>query len=90
MYGPMASDGIIFIRTKRGKVNERILTVNAEQGLSVIDRFPEWTTGVDYAKLNNMARENDGMTSLYSAADITAYGKKDPNDLYHPNANFRI
>jgi len=89
MYGPMASDGIIYIRTKRGRVNERILTVNAEQGISVIDRFPEWTTGVDYAKLNNIARQNDGMSPLYSATDITAYGKEDAYDLYHPNVNFR-
>lgn len=89
MYGPMASDGIIFIKTKRGRANERILTVNTEQGVSVIDRFPEWTTGVDYAKLNNMARQNDGMTPLYSATDITAYAKQNPNDLYHPNVNFR-
>ena len=89
MYGPIGADGIILIKTKRGRTNERVMTVNAESGISVIDRFPEWTTGVDYAALNNSARGNDGLEPLYSAADITAYGKEDPYDLYHPNVNFR-
>ncbi|MBC8005887.1 MAG: TonB-dependent receptor plug domain-containing protein, partial [Verrucomicrobia bacterium] len=34
MFGPAAADGVIFIKTKRGKVNERILNVNIENGMS--------------------------------------------------------
>ncbi len=89
MYGPKAANGIIFIKTKRGKENERILNVNAEAGVSTIDRFPEWVSGAEYARLNNQARANDGMTPQYSDADIAAYAKGDPYDLYHPSIDFR-
>ena len=89
MYGPIGADGIIFIKTKRGRANERILNVNAEYGVSAIDRFPEWVSGADYARLNNQARLNDGLEANYSEADITAYGKNDPYDMYHPSINFR-
>ncbi len=64
MYGPIGADGIIFIKTKRGRANERVLNVNAEYGVSVIDRFPEWVSGADYARLNNQARINDGLEPI--------------------------
>ena len=88
-YGPMAADGIILIKTKRGSKNEHILTVNAEYGTSVIDRFPGFVSGSQYAQLNNQARTNSGLAPLYTNQDIAAYAKNDPNDLYHPSVNFR-
>jgi TonB-linked SusC/RagA family outer membrane protein len=89
MYGPIGADGIIFIKTKRGRMNEHILNVNIENGVSVIDRFPGWASGADYARLNNQARGNNGLVSIYSDADIAAYAKNDPYDMYHPSINFR-
>ena len=90
MYGPAAANGIVFIKTKRGKKNERVLNVNFEQGVSIIDRMPEWVSGADYARLNNLAKTNSGITTgLYSADDITAYAKNDPYDMNHPSVNYR-
>ena len=89
MYGPLGADGIILIKTKRGRINRQIMTVNAESGVSVIDRFPGSTSGADYAILNNLARQNDGMEPLYSDSEISAYSNNNPNDLYNPSANFR-
>lgn len=89
MYGPAAAGGIVFIKTKRGKKNERVLNVNFEQGVSITDRFPEWVSGADYARLNNLARKNSGMSGLYSADDITAYARNDPYDMNHPSVNYR-
>ena len=89
MYGPAAANGIVFIKTKRGKTNERILNVNFEQGVSIIDRLPEWVSGADYARLNNLAKKNSGFTSgFYSDEDIAAYSKNDPYDLNHPSVNY--
>ncbi len=45
MFGPMGADGIVYIKTKRGKANERLLNVNIEDGISIIDRFPGWAIG---------------------------------------------
>lgn len=89
MYGPMGADGIVFIKTKRGRANERILNVNMEYGTSIIDRMPERVSGVDYARLNNLARENDGLSPNYTDKDIAAYSKNDPYNMYHPNVNYR-
>ncbi len=46
-------------------------------------------SGADYATLNNLARSNNGLDPLYDNADISAYGKGNPYDMYHPSINFR-
>lgn len=89
MYGPAGADGIIFIKTKHGNKNQRIRKVNIESGISVIDRFPEWTSGADYAMLNNQARINDGLTPHFTDSDIASYSLNDPYDKYHPSVNYR-
>lgn len=89
MYGPIGTGGIIFITTKRGRVNEEIMNVNIESGISVIDRFPGWVSGSDYVQLNNQARISDGLVGNYDINDIASYAKNDPYDMYHPSVNFR-
>ena len=89
MFGPAAADGIILIKTKRGKAHDRIINVNIEKGISVIDRFPEFVSGGDYARLNNTARTNSGLEPLYSDEAIAAYDKNDPYDMVYPSVNYR-
>jgi TonB-linked SusC/RagA family outer membrane protein len=89
MFGPAGADGIIFVKTKRGAKNERTLNVNIENGVSMIDRMPEWVSGSEYATLNNLARTNDGLTANYSATALAGYAKNDPYDKYYPSVNFR-
>lgn len=88
MYGPYAADGVVFIKTKRGRENERILNASAEYGVSMVDQMPQWVSGADYALLNNIARQNSGLEPLYDNADIAAYAKNDPYDMYHPSVNY--
>lgn len=89
MFGPEAADGAIFIKTKRGRKNERVLNVNVEKGVSMIDRMPEFVSGADYARLNNKAKLNSGLVPGYTDADIAAYALNNPFDMYHPSNNFR-
>ncbi|GHB62563.1 SusC/RagA family TonB-linked outer membrane protein [Persicitalea jodogahamensis] len=89
MLGPRGADGIIYIKTKRGKANERVLTVNAEQGVSQVDRFPGWASGAEYATLNNQARTNSGLTPLYDDAAISEYAKNDPYSFKYPSVDYR-
>ncbi len=89
MLGPKGVNGIIYIKTKRGRVNERVMTVNAEKGVSRIDRFPGWASGADYAQLNNTARANSGLTPLYSETAIGEYAKNDPYSFKYPSVDFR-
>ncbi|WP_139785089.1 SusC/RagA family TonB-linked outer membrane protein [Parabacteroides sp. Marseille-P3160] len=89
MYGPKGGDGIINIKTKRGKQNERIVNASIESGISMVDRFPEWVSGAEYAELNNLARKNSGMNPLYSADAIAKYALNDPYDLLYPSIDFK-
>ncbi len=89
MFGPEAADGIVFIKTKRGHKNERMLNVNLESGVSMVDRMPGWVDGATYARLNNTARINSGFNPLYSEQDIAAYSRNDPYDMRHPSVNYR-
>jgi TonB-linked SusC/RagA family outer membrane protein len=90
MYGPAAADGIVFIKTKRGRKNERLLNVNLEQGVNTIDRLPEWVSGADYARLNNLAKTNSGITTgLFSDEEIAEFAKNDPYSMQYPSVNFQ-
>jgi TonB-linked SusC/RagA family outer membrane protein len=89
MFGPQANGGALLITTKSGTKNERMMMVDIESGVSTIDRMPGWVSGVDYAKLNNKARTNSGLTELYSQAAIDEYAKNDANSLRYPNVNYR-
>lgn len=89
LYGATAANGIVYIRTKRGKSNSHYLSVDVEGGVNVVDRFPEYVSGTEYAALNNLARKNSGIGQLYTKTDIEEYAKNDPYDVWHPNVNFR-
>jgi TonB-linked SusC/RagA family outer membrane protein len=89
LYGAFAANGIVFIKTKTGRYNDRVLNVNVESGINFIDRMPEYTNGTDYARLNNIARRNSGLDPIYSEADIAAYALNNPYDTLFPNADFR-
>lgn len=89
LYGPTAADGIVYIRTKRGRYNERYLDVAYEGGVNVVDRVPQFVNASTYARLNNVARSNSGLSPLYSAADVLKYSANDPYDKLNPSVDFR-
>ena len=89
MFGPSAANGIVYVKTKRGRTNERILNANVETGTSFVDRMPGWVDGGEYATLNNLARTNDGLTPRYTPTDIAAYAQNNPYDYAHPSVNFK-
>ena len=89
LYGPTAAEGIVFIKTKSGAYNDRYLDVSVEGGVNVVDRMPGFVNAVQYAQLNNLARNNSGLALLYMADDVVAYQKKDPYDKLHPAVDFR-
>lgn len=89
LYGPRGANGIVYIKTKRGKKNERKLNVNIEKGVQIVDRMPEVASGADYARMNNLARFNSGMSPLYSDEAIAAYELNNNSDLRYPSSNFQ-
>ena len=89
-FGPIASDGIVNIKTKRGNPNEKKVRVNVESGLKIADSFPEYVSGQQYATLNNKARTESSVPLLYTGKYAPEqYAKVDPYNKYHPNSNYR-
>ena len=89
MFGPQAADGCIFIKTKRGKKNEKILNINMEYGTSYTDRFPGFTNGSDYATLNNQAKTNSGLAPNFPTVAVVNYGLNNPYSMKYPSNNYR-
>jgi len=88
LYGPAATGGVIYIKTKLGQKNERSLHVDVENGVSVVDRMAGFVSGSEYAHLNNAARYYDGISTLYTHEDFDAYAKNDGYDLRNPSTDY--
>ncbi|MDO9341258.1 MAG: SusC/RagA family TonB-linked outer membrane protein [Bacteroidales bacterium] len=88
MYGPAATGGVLYIKTKQGARNERMLHLDIENGVSVVDRMPGYVSGADYARLQNQARMNDGLPEIYTSDAIAGYANKDGYDLRYPSADY--
>lgn len=89
-FGPLASNGAIYIKTRRGGYNLPFtMRASVESGVSITDRIPEWVNGVEYARLNNQARAASGYNQLYSDEAIMGYSASNPYDLRYPNVDYR-
>ena len=89
LYGASAANGIIYIKTKSGYNGPRKLHLDFEQGVHVVDKFPQYVSGADYARLNNIARANSGLEPLYTRSDIYSYERGNELDLWYPNTDYR-
>lgn len=89
-YGPIASDGALFIRTKKGGYNMPMqIHVDMEGGISMADRIPQWVNGVEYARMNNAARAAAGYSMLYLPDAIEGFKKQDAYNLKYPNVDYK-
>ena len=90
ILGPFASEGAVYIRTRQGAYNTPLrVEAYVEGGVGVVDRMPEWSDGVTYARLNNQARLASGYNALYSDAAIAGYARGDMLDRTTPNVDYR-
>ncbi|MBQ5984662.1 MAG: SusC/RagA family TonB-linked outer membrane protein [Bacteroidales bacterium] len=89
-FGPMGTDGTIYIRTNEGGYNQPLrIRTSFESGIRVIDRVADWLSGEEYAVYNNMARTAAGYAPLYTDEDIEGFKARDPYSLTTPNVDYR-
>ncbi len=74
LYGSRASKGAIVITTKRGQKGDLRINVRANTGFYFAKSYPKYLGSAEYMTLYNEARANDGLTTLYSDADIYNHG----------------
>ena len=89
-YGPYATSGVLYIRTKKGGYDTPFtIHAFAESGVGHADWRAEYAGAVDYARLNNQARAAAGYTQLYSEEAIAGFAKGDPLDRRYPAVDWK-
>lgn len=87
IYGLQGANGVILVTTKRGKIQPMAVTFSAQTGFNQAEYLPKFLGAYDYARLNNEARKNDGLTPIYSDADLAAY-QNGSDPYFHPDVNW--
>ena len=87
LYGSRAVNGVIQITTKRGTPGDLRIKIRANENMNVPISYPKYLGSAEYMTLYNEARNNDGLTPLYSPEDIYNYGSGN-NPYRYPDLNF--
>lgn len=89
-YGPRASYGALYIKTRKGSYNSPMrVTADFRSGINMVDRMPEWVNGYEYAVLNNNARANDGYPMLYDSDALEGFKRGNMFDRQYPSVDYR-
>ncbi|WP_310686999.1 SusC/RagA family TonB-linked outer membrane protein [Aliifodinibius sp. S!AR15-10] len=70
LYGSRAANGVIYITTKRGGNHDLRINGRVDGGINVPIRYPNYLGSAEYMTLYNEARQNDGLSQLYSMESI--------------------
>ncbi len=84
LYGMRGANGVLLVTTKRGMVSAPQIDIRVQTGIQTPTFLTSPVNASQYATLYNQARLNDGLSAIYTADDIAAYGNgSDP--YFHPN-----
>ena len=86
-YGQRGANGVLILNTKRGSQGKVRFFISTEQGITQPLRLPEFLDAASYAKAENEARLNDGLTRRYSDAEI-GYFQSGQYPYIYPNVNW--
>jgi TonB-linked SusC/RagA family outer membrane protein len=89
LYGMNASQGIIIVTTKRGKVGKLKINYNVESTFQQPTRMPKFLDAYNYAVLYNEAQLNDNPLAVpkYNATALQAY-QDGSNPYLYPNVDW--
>ncbi len=88
VFGVRGANGVILVKTRRGKIGTPQITFRGETALSQPTIFPDYLNAYDGAVLYNQGRKNDNQPAQFSDADLAAY--RDHTDPYgHPDIDWK-
>ncbi|MCG8580833.1 MAG: SusC/RagA family TonB-linked outer membrane protein [Bacteroidales bacterium] len=88
MYGLRASNGVILVTTKRGRIGKTSLKVNADYGVMMPTTLPDYVDAYTYSTMVNEAHANDGLAPRYTQQQLDGY--KAGGDPYnYPNVDWQ-
>jgi TonB-linked SusC/RagA family outer membrane protein len=86
VYGARAGNGVILIKTKRGKKQEAKFSYSGSYGLQKFTMLPHAVNSTQNAQFENVARENAGLDPIWAQNVIDKYtANDDPN---YPNTDW--
>ena len=86
-YGMSGSNGVIFVRTKRGSASATKVTFDAQGGVQLPVDLIKPLDSYTYATLFNLAQSNNGISPQYNAEALEAY-RTNSDPYKYPNNNF--
>ncbi|HTI12403.1 MAG TPA: TonB-dependent receptor [Puia sp.] len=88
IYGSRGANGVVVVKTKKGKGGVFSLSYNYNVGLATPTRLPHLiTNSAEYMELSNEAETNSGNAPLYTQAEIDLY-KNATDRVKYPNHNW--
>jgi len=82
VYGVRGANGVILVKTKKGKIGKPVVTLKANYGISNPTQLPQFVDGAKYMEVMNDAMTLSGLTPTYSQEDIDMTRSGADPDLY--------
>lgn len=86
VYGARAGNGVILVKTRRGKEQAPKFTYTGNYSVQKITMLPHAVSSWQNAQFENVARESAGLTALWSQEVIDKF--KAGNDPNYPNTDW--
>lgn len=87
VYGIKGANGVLVVKTRRGKEGKPQVNLRIESGMQMPVRTPKFLDSYQTAMLVNEAYENDGLQPKFTQEDLDLF--KSGEDPYgHPNVNW--
>jgi len=86
-YGQRGANGVLLLNTKRGSQGDIQFFASVEQGITQPTRLPKFLDAASYAKAENEARKNDGLSPRYSETEI-GYFQSGQQPYLYPNVDW--
>ncbi|WP_372647325.1 SusC/RagA family TonB-linked outer membrane protein [Draconibacterium sp.] len=86
VYGARAGNGVILVKTKRGKIQDAKFSYTGNYGVQKLTMLPHAVSSWENAQFENVARQNAGLDPLWTMDDINKF--KAGNDPAYPNTDW--
>lgn len=87
VYGSRAGNGVILIKTKRGKISDAKMTYTGNYGLQFFAVIPDFVSSEMYARMENLSRYNQGLAPVWTNEEIQKFVDGSDPEKY-PNTDW--
>lgn len=87
LYGIRGANGVILVKTKRGKYAKPEIKFSYQFNMGTPKRTPDLVDGYTYAQAINEALTNDGLSARYNSQELEAFRTQSNPEAY-PNVDW--